>query len=97
MSDGLRQLWGANPETMRAAGRELTAIGRLLADGRIDEAISRVEALGVAYPEWVELERATADLEAASAAQAREDAAREAILSLVGKGLAAILRGAVGL
>ncbi len=97
MSDELRRIWGDNPEVVRAAGRELASIGRLLADGRLDEAIARVDALGVAYPDWAELDRATADLEAASATRARAEAAREALLSLVGRGLISVLRGTAGL
>ena len=97
MSDDLRRLWAERPEAVRSAGRELAAVGRLLADGRIDEAIARVDALQADYPEWAELDRAAADLDGAANAQARAEAARQAVLSLVGKGLVAVFRGAIGL
>jgi len=97
MNVDLRELTDADPEVVRTAGRELAAIGALLEAGRVDEAIARVDAASARYSEWSELDRAIADLDQESTARGRADATRRAVLELVGKGLAAVVRGAVGI
>jgi len=97
VSDDLRRLWADDPEAVRAAGRELAALGRLLAEGRIDEAIARAEAAGALYPEWAELDGAITALDDETAARKRAEAVREISLRIAGALLRAAAHQVVGL
>jgi len=97
MSDDLRVLWANDPDSVRAAGRELAKLGQLLAAGRIDEAIAAAEAASALYPEWAELDQAASALDEATASRERAEAAREVALKIAGAILRLAFRQATGL
>ena len=96
MSDDLRQLWAEDPESVRAAGRELMALGRLLAEGRIEEAAARAEAAAALYPEWEQLDAAAAALDDETGSRKRAEAVREVALKIGAALLRAAVRQALG-
>jgi hypothetical protein len=54
-----------NSEVVRQAGKALVKIGADLADGHIDSALDKLETAKQQYREWVELDKAIADIEQA--------------------------------
>lgn len=53
-----------NEGAVKKAGEELINIGRMLADGKIDEILERLKAADAKYHEWQELNAAIVDIEA---------------------------------
>ena len=96
MTENLRQLWTEDPESVRAAGRELMALGRLLAEGRIEEAAARAEAAASLYPEWEQLDAAAAAFDEETEARQRAEAVREVALKIGSALLKAAVRQALG-
>jgi hypothetical protein len=97
VTDDLRRIAAEDPEIVRAAGRELIALGELLVAGRIEEAVLRIDAARATYPEWAALDQAIAKLDAAARDADRTEANREAALGVLVAVLRTALRGAVGL
>lgn len=53
-----------NEGAVKKAGEELINIGKMLADGKIDEILERLKAADAKYHEWQELNAAIVDIEA---------------------------------
>lgn len=53
-----------NEAAVKRAGEELIDIGKMLADGKIDEVLKRLKVADAKYHEWQELNTAIVDIEA---------------------------------
>jgi small-conductance mechanosensitive channel len=82
-----------NSEVVRPAGQALVKIGADLAAGQIDDALDKLETAKQEFREWVELDKAIADIEKAEQDQYSKQAVQLVLVKLVGSILAtAILR-----
>jgi small-conductance mechanosensitive channel len=82
-----------NSEVVRQAGKALVKIGADLAAGQIDDALDKLETAKQEFREWVELDKAIADIEKAEQDQYSKQAVQLVLVKLVGSILAtAILR-----
>ena len=82
-----------NSEVVRRAGKALVKIGADLAAGQIDDALDKLETAKQEFREWVELDKAIADIEKAEQDQYSKQAVQLVLVKLVGSILAtAILR-----
>ena len=59
----MKEILEQNSEAVREAGRQLVELGADLANGKIDEALTKFDAARQTYPEWNDLDRAKAGVE----------------------------------
>jgi hypothetical protein len=82
-----------NSEVVRQAGKELVKIGADLAAGHIDSALEKLETAKQEYREWVELDKAIADIEQAGRVKQADEQVQQVLVKLVGTIIATSLRG----
>lgn len=82
-----------NSEVVRQAGKDLVKIGADLAAGHIDRALDTLETAKQEYREWVELDKAIADIEQVERDQRNKQAVQLVLVKLVGTILATSMRG----
>jgi hypothetical protein len=82
-----------NSEVVRQAGKDLVKIGADLAAGHIDGALDKLETAKQQYREWVELDKAIADIEQAGRARQANEEVQQVLVKLVGTILATSMRG----
>jgi hypothetical protein len=85
-----------NSEVVRQAGQALVKIGADLAAGQIDGALDKLETAKQQYREWVELDKAIADIEQAGRGNQANEAVQQVLVQLVGTILATSMRGQSG-
>jgi len=85
-----------NSEVVRQAGQALVKIGADLAAGHIDGALDKLETAKQQYREWVELDKAIADIEQAGRGNQANEAVQKVLVQLVGTILATSMRGQSG-
>ena len=85
-----------NSEVVRQAGQALVKIGADLASGHIDGALDKLETAKQQYREWVELDKAIADIEQAGRGNQANEAVQQVLVQLVGTILATSMRGQSG-
>jgi hypothetical protein len=82
-----------NSDVVRQAGQALVKIGADLAAGHIDGALDKLESAKQQYSEWVELDKAIADIEQAGRGNQANQAVQQVLAQLVGTILATSMRG----
>jgi hypothetical protein len=85
-----------NSEVVRQAGQALVKIGADLAAGHIDGVLDKLETAKQQYREWVELDKAIADIEQAGRSNQANEAVQQVLVQLVGTILATSMRGQSG-
>ena len=85
-----------NSEVVRRAGKALVKIGADLAAGQIDGALDKLETAKQQYREWVELDKAIADIEQAGRGNQASEEVQQVLVQLVGTILATSMRGSTG-
>jgi hypothetical protein len=85
-----------NSEVVRQAGKALVKIGADLAAGQIDGALDKLETAKQQYREWVELDKAIADIEQAGRGVQASEEVQQVLVQLVGTILATSMRGQSG-
>jgi hypothetical protein len=85
-----------NSEVVRQAGQALVKIGADLAAGHIDGALDKLETAKQQYREWMELDKAIADIEQAGRGDQANEAVQQVLVQLVGTILATSMRGQSG-
>jgi hypothetical protein len=82
-----------NSDVVRRAGKDLVKIGADLAAGQIDSALDKLETAKQEYREWVELDKAIADIEQAGRGNRANKEVQQVLVKLVGTILATSMRG----
>lgn len=85
-----------NSDVVRQAGKDLVKIGADLAAGQIDSALDKLETAKQEYREWVELDKAIADIEQAGRGNQASEEVQQVLVKLVGTILATSMRGRSG-
>jgi len=85
-----------NTQVVRQAGQALVKIGADLAAGHIDGALDKLESAKQQYREWVELDKAIADIEQAGRGNQAGEEVQQVLVQLVGTILATSMRGRSG-
>ena len=85
-----------NSEVARQAGKALVKIGADLAAGQIDGALDKLETANQQYREWLELDKAIADIKQAGRGMQASEEVQQVLVLLVGTILATSMRGQSG-
>ena len=92
----MKSILEQNSEVVRQAGKALVKIGADLAAGQIDGALDKLETAKQQYREWVELDKAIADIEQAGRGVQASEEVQQVLVQLVGTILATSMRGQSG-
>lgn len=92
----MKEILHEHEAAVRQAGQALAEVGAELASGRIDAALARLTAAPQKYPEWDELDQATADIAAVMRDREAMLAVHQILGDLAGTVLGSALRAGLG-